>query len=103
MHREHKGKKIKISETGETSGNCKIQIKDQRHEKETDLIREDEQRTKKRDEQSIEILQVVVSQKENLEQEVNIPSADSTQWSDITVRKKWKKKSYKFWQTPSNG
>ena len=37
------------------------------------------------------------------EHEFNIPPVDSAQWSNITIRKKAKKKSYKFWQTPNNG
>lgn len=33
----------------------------------------------------------------------NIPPAESIQWSNVTIRKKSKKKSYKFWQTSKNG
>ena len=29
--------------------------------------------------------------------------ADLEQWSNITIRKKSKKKIYKFWQTPIDG
>ena len=40
---------------------------------------------------------------EDHREEYIIPAVDSEQWSNITIRKKSKKKSYKFWQTPIDG
>ena len=103
IHREHKGKRIKMIETREPLGSGKIQTEDQRNEKDMDHIRHEEQRIENKDEQSTKVLQEIGSQKENLEQEAIIPPTDSTQWSNITIKKKGKKKNYKFQQTPSNG
>ena len=101
LHMEHKGKKIKISEIGESSGNDENHTEDQRKDKELNIVRQEEKQIEKKDEQTSEILQEI--QKENIEQDTIIPSADSAQWSNITIRKKGGKKRYKFWQTPNNG
>lgn len=66
-------------------------------------LRLKEQRSENIVEQALETLQEMANPKDDIEQEVIIPPTDSIQWSNITIRKKGKKKSYKFWQTPSNG
>lgn len=39
----------------------------------------------------------------NQDQSPSILAIDSTHWSNVTIRKKPKKKSYKLWKTPNNG
>ena len=61
------------------------------------------QRPESREEQDLEILQEKTNPNNDIGHEVTIPPIDSIQWSTLNIRKKGKKKSYKFWKTPSNG
>ena len=107
-HKEHKGKEILVTESVdklETSAK-KVQVKNLEEQLiHTESIKHNlkNQKSENREEQNLETMQESVKPISDIGNEVDIPPADSAQWSNITIRKKGKKKSYKFWKTPSNG
>ena len=107
-HKIHKGKEILATESKGKSSTSANQVQVKNLEAELIHIGSIElklknQRPKSREEQDLEILQEKTNPNNDIGHEVTIPPADSVQWSNITIRKKGKKKSYKFWKTPSNG
>ena len=108
FHKIHKGKEILAADSESKYGTKPNQIQVKNLEKDmipsgSIKINLKNQQSESRKEQTLAIMQESDKRNIDTESEVSIPPATSLQWSNITIRKKGKKKSYKFWKTPSDG